>query len=144
MMKKGFTLLELLLVVVAISILAGIVVMTINPGQQFLEIRNAQRVGDVNKILGAVNQYMVDNNGVFPENITEEGGEICRTEASSCEGLIDLSVLTENERYLITIPVDPRVEGDNSSGYQILVTENGRVSVYAPYAEGGQVIEVKR
>ncbi len=141
---KGFSIIEVLLVVAAIAILATIVIVTINPGKHFMEARNTQRSADVNKILAAVNHYMVDNNGVLPEEIGEEEQEICRTGAGDCEGLADLSVLTDNERYLVTIPVDPQKEDDNGTGYGIYHTEYGRVVVFSIYAEDGVVIEVIR
>ncbi len=140
--EKGFSIIEVLLVVAAITILAGIVIVAINPGKQFMEVRNTQRVSDVNKILAAINHYMVDNDGVFPEELEEEELEICQTNASDCDGLLDLSVLTNNERYLVTIPIDPQKASDeNGTGYTARVTENGRVVVSSFYAEGGAVIE---
>ena len=64
--RKGFTLLEILLVVAALAILAGIVILAINPTKQLGETRDAQRNSDVNAILNAVYQYSIDNNGFYP------------------------------------------------------------------------------
>ncbi len=144
-LNKGFTLLEILLVVALIAILAGIVIMAINPGKQLADTRNAQRRVDVNTILNAVYQYTVDTNGVIPASITVTATEICKTGATDCTGLIDLSALTTNEKYLTAIPRDP--SGTCAAAgvcYEILKTANGRVTVSAPDAENGATIAVTR
>ena len=51
---KGFTLLEILLVVAIISILAGIVIVAINPARQLGSTRDAQRKSDIGTIYKAV------------------------------------------------------------------------------------------
>ena len=67
--KKGFTLLEILLVVAAIAILAGIVIVAINPGKQLASVRNTARRSDVNTILNAIYQYSLDHSGLFPSGV---------------------------------------------------------------------------
>lgn len=142
--KSGFTLLEILLVVAAIAILAGIVIIAINPGKQLADTRNAQRKVDVNTILNAVYQYSIDNNGNLPGNITVLATEICKTGAVSCSNLVDLSALTTNEKYLTAIPFDPSGATANGTGYKVLKTSNNRITVSAPSAENGQIISVTR
>lgn len=139
----GFTLLEILLVVAGIAILAGVVILAVNPVQQLGKTRNAQRWSDVNAILNAVYQYSVDNNGL-PAGITTTVTEICKT-GGACTGLIDLSVLTASEKYLTKIPNDPNGTCNaNGVCYEIVKSANGRVTVSAPDAEQGASVTVTR
>jgi type IV pilus assembly protein PilA len=146
--KHGFTLLEILLVVAAIGILAGIVILALNPNKQLGDTRNAQRRADVTTILNAVYQYSIDNNGVLPASITTSAQEICNTgivpATCTTNSLADLSVITLNEKYVVSIPKDPKAATTNSAKYTIMKTANNRVTVAAPDAESGQTISATR
>jgi prepilin-type N-terminal cleavage/methylation domain-containing protein len=149
-MKKtqGFTLLEILLVVAAIAILAGIVIVAINPGKQLADTRNAQRRVDVNTILNAVYQYYIDH-GNLPAGITNSQKEICigGTATSTCTGanLIPLNELVWGETYLTDLPTDPNGSCDvNGICYEIYKSGNKRVTVVAPDAEEGETISATK
>ncbi len=143
--KPGFTLLEILLVVAAIAILAGIVILAINPQKQLADTRNSERSVDVNTILNGVYQYAIDNDGVLPSSIDGTATEICKTDEADCTGLIDLSVLTDGGTYLTAIPTDPQGGTDPAgAGYTIMENTNGRITVSAPKAENGAVISSTR
>ena len=141
--KKGFTLIELLIVIAIIAILAAIVIIAINPAKQLADTRNAQRWSNVNTILNAVHEYSIDNKGNLPANITTTKTEICTT-GGTCTGLIDLGVLTTDEKYIVTIPTDPSGSDADHAGYEIKKSANGRVTIYAPDAEQGETIQVTR
>ncbi len=143
--QKGFTLLEVLLVVAVIAILAGIVIIAINPGKNLADARDAQRKADVNTIINAVYQYALDNSGSIPSTITNSAVQICNgTGAGTCASpvAIDLGVLTASGKYIVALPKDPKCPGAtacpqaNSIGYTITKdATSGRVTVAAPLAD---------
>jgi prepilin-type N-terminal cleavage/methylation domain-containing protein len=141
--KKGFTLIEVLLVIAIIAILAGIVIIAINPSKQLADARNAQRRSDITTILNATYQYTVDNGGVLPATITTTPTAVCAT-GGTCTGLIDLTVLTASAKYIAILPNDPNSGTVNSTGYNISKDVNGRLTVTAPSAENGFTITVTR
>lgn len=145
---KGFTLIEILLVVAAISILAGIVILAINPTKQLGEARNAQRRADVNTILNAVYQYAIDNNGTLPGPGTIQTGtcdntatkQICKATATgTCSTGTALTTLTALEKYLVSFPMDPTGSTTDGTGYYITKSANGRVTICAPGAESATI-----
>lgn len=105
--------------------------------------RNSKRKADVRIILNAVYQYTIDKNEL-PKTIPLKNTEICKTGAASCAGLVDLSILTDKQLYLVQIPVDPNISSGNGSGYFIVKTAQGRISVTAPLAEQGESVSITR
>jgi len=69
--KKGFTLLEILLVIGAIGILASIVIVAINPLRQIQKARDAERASEINQVYKAIEQYNIAE-GRYPDDITIE------------------------------------------------------------------------
>lgn len=61
----GFTLIELLVVIAVVGVLAGAVIVMINPGTQLARARDAKRKGDVAQIRKALENYLVLN-GQYP------------------------------------------------------------------------------
>lgn len=111
-MRKGFTLLEVLLVVAAIAILAGVVILAINPAKQLAEVRNAERETDVKTVLDAVYQYSIDNNGNLPAGITTDLTMI-GTDGVGCD--VECGAVESHEA---TYSDDTKVEFDAGDYYQ--------------------------
>ena len=143
--KKGFTLLEILLVIAAIGILVAIVLVAINPNRQLAQVRNAERRSEINTIYKAIEQYLIDK-GSYPTGITTSIQDICNTGSQKstdtlspttlCDNKADLKVLVPD--YIAAIPIDP-----GGGTYRVVInTSNNRVSVYASNAELGQGIGV--
>lgn len=151
--RRGFTLLEILLVVAAIAILAGIVIVAINPAKQLAETRDAQRRSDVNTLSSAITQYLIKSGenppletGVSCDSaISYDSSEyaICTT-SSSCAGVMLDEYLIPN--YIAGIPQDPSApDSGGFSGYTAMILENNRLLVCAPLTEEADtVISVTR
>jgi prepilin-type N-terminal cleavage/methylation domain-containing protein len=147
--RKGFTLLEILLVVAAISILAGIVIVALNPGKQLAESRDAERRAHVNTLLNGIYQYSIDNEGNFPDGLKEETQVVGSCDQAECDGTtmdcVDLSGdLTP--LYLVNIPADPRYEDDVTGDKQYYVEKDAddRITVGACQPEEVDTISVTR
>ena len=152
--QSGFTLLEILLVVAAIAILAGIVIVALNPAKQLGDTRNAERWSDVNAILNATHQYAIDNNGNFPSDIETDTTGDCPAD----DGGVDSAICTDGScssslinlyddlvpTYLTDIPTDPSGANGEDTNYDIVKDQNDRIYVCAPEAEQGETIEVSR
>lgn len=151
--RGGFTLLEILLVVGIISILAGIVILAINPTKQLGDTRNAQRRSDVLTILNAAYQFSIDHNGYLPASTTlavstcDLDYEIGVDDASVIDLYSELVVSASDADYLVSMPTDPQATSTASgdgTGYAIVKTSSDRITVCAPLAENGVTISVTR
>lgn len=144
--RKGFTLVEVLLVIVIIAILAAIVIVAINPARQISQANNTQRSSDVKAVLDAVHEYAIDNRGALPTAITTTA-----TVVGSGVGQIDIcSDLVTT--YMAEMPYDPTATGaaytscsSYNTGYTIMKSaSDSRVTVAAPTAELSETISVTR
>lgn len=166
--KKGFTLIEILIVIGIIAILATVVLIAINPARQFAQARNSQRVSNVNAILNAIGQRIADNKGVFAGPVNGS------SPAQTCPGLTvgavplltvdtDYSILNDTDTgvsgsnihiaclspiYIPSYPTDPTAAAVPDTGYDLRIDVNGRITVKAPAAlaasELTQTISVTR
>src|SRR5688572_15066038 len=99
-LNRGFTLIEILVVIGIIAVLAAIVIIAINPARQFAQARDTQRVSDVSAISNAIGQYTADNKGILPPAITSTDQEIKKSGgADICAALVPT--------YMAALPVDP-------------------------------------
>ena len=143
-LRRGFTLIELILAIAIIAILAAVVIIAINPTKQLAAAMNAQRRSDINAIMNAISQYSVDQYGAIPSLISTNLKDICKSGVSiHCGGDgISLNVLTGT--YIVAIPSDPRSSTATGTNYFIQRGNNDRLTITAPGAENGQTISVIR
>lgn len=136
--NKGFTLIEILVVIAIIALLAAVVFVALDPVKRFADARNSRRWNDVNSILTATHEYIVDNGGDLPTGLTSS---MSATELGSCGTCVNLG--TPLSTYLKSIPVDPQGDATNT-GYTIEVDANNIITVAASNAENSETVQVSR
>jgi prepilin-type N-terminal cleavage/methylation domain-containing protein len=138
--QKGFTLIELLVVIGILAVLLAITLIAINPGRQFAQANNTQRASDVNAVLNAVHQYMVDSRGVLPAGLV--AGDANKPIGSAVGGTLEAFCTALVPTYIAALPTDPQTGTafvdctDYATAYTISVSAtNNRITVTAPDTE---------
>ena len=155
--QKGFTLIELLVVILIISILSVTVFVALNPTKRFADARDSRRWTDVDTIMTAVHEYIVDNGGDATGLGLTTGVEYqlgtaaaaCTTVSPGCSTMATacLNMATTLAPYLKSIPFDPKttVGSAATTGYKITKDTNGIFTVAACASESaGSKVSVSR
>lgn len=148
--SRGFTLVELLVVIGIVGILLAITLVAINPARQFAQANDASRNAAVNSILNAVTQFKIENRGTLPS-----GSDIGSTAPvifssastamqSLCQGLTGTGTNAPfNVSYIAQLPFDSKTSLVGSytnctnfnTAYRIGQSGTGRMTVDAPGVE---------
>lgn len=145
--KKGFTLVELIIVIAIIAVLAGAIFVAVDPAKRFHQSRNARRATDVQAILSAIIQYATDNDGTHYSEVVDMFDDDyyqIGTAATGCDSgctaqttqvpCVDLTDIGSN--FLATIPMDPSTGTEEKTDYYIMKDSNGAITVGACDPEG--------
>jgi prepilin-type N-terminal cleavage/methylation domain-containing protein len=139
--QKGFTLIEMLVVLGILAVLLTIVLIAVNPAAQMMSARNTKRNADVNQILNAVDQYFIVH-GSMPTGITTSTKTITSTVGA---GNIDICTELVDE-FIAALPNDPTGGSYTNcasydTGYTIQQSSGGnnRITVSAPSAESATI-----
>jgi len=169
---KGFTLLELLIVIAIIAVLSAIIFVAIDPMTRFRDSRDAARWTDAAELLHAIKIDQVDNNGSYASainNLINDEIYLIGTDVADCDtqdslgtvvtctapvtqaGCANLTSGADNlvsEGYISSIPVSPNSTtnrwGSNKTGYTIEKEASGLIWIRACQEEGSAAIETGR
>lgn len=155
--KLGFTMVELLIVMAIMTTLTTLVFVSLDPITRFSEARNSRRTTDVNSVLTAVHEYVIDNDGTLPGGATgipvaptpaKQLGSCASGGATLCTGAqaacLDLSGATLLGKYLKSMPTDPGSGTSATTGYSVQRDTNNIISVNACQAELSEIITASR
>ncbi len=153
--QAGFTLIELILVIAIIIIIAAAIFVALNPAKRLGDANDSRRWSDVNQVLSAVHQYIVDNKGAFPNTANWTAGQnfALGTAAAGCNTTctavvtqatcLNLSDLVSNN-YIGAIPIDPVTGTAAITDYYATRTAGGIVTIGACDPYGATAIKVMR
>lgn len=148
--KKGFTLIELIIVIAIIAIIVAAVFVAMDPVKRLNASRNSTRRTDVTAIAQAIQVYSTDTlagGGSLAHGIDTDGNtwqqigtaaagcnDVCGsvTPAAAC---IPLTVLVTPGNYLPRIPSDPTTGTDAETRYVVNIS-NGATVVRACDPQG--------
>ena len=151
--QKGFTLIELLIVITIIATLAVAVFVALNPAQRLKDARDARRTSDVDTILTAIHQSIVDNDGTIPAGLTSTEKQLgsavtgCTLATGGCTVAATadcVNLTTPLASYLKSVPLDPLNGTAALTKYSASVDANGIVTVKACGTEGTPNISASR
>lgn len=164
--KKGFTLVEMLLVIAIIAIIASVIFVALDPLKRFKDSRDSKRITDVSALIGAIKLNQIDNKGkhvTAVENISSTtvvymitDGNVtsgcnaqntyCETPVTSSSSCVDLSGLVAAGS-VGKVPVSPNGDGswsESISGYTLQKNANGTITIRSCESENTSEIFMTR
>ena len=137
-LRRGFTLIEVLIATGVIAVIAGVSIYALAPRKNFIAVRDAERYMNAKQIQNSMFQYMLESNQILSEKNILDGEEnakpICREgvpeEDCIAEGRVSLNDVPPE--FIANLPIDPVEPCAELTGYKIYQTV-GRPRVFSAY-----------
>ncbi len=160
---RGFTLVELLIVIAIIAILASVVFVALDPLTRFREARDSRRWADISSLVNAVKVDQVDNGGSYLTAIAnmtsgtvymigtattgcDDQNTYCDTAVTSDTACVDTTGLV-TEGYLGSVPISPNGAGSwtaSITGYTLQRSSSGIITARSCESENTTEISLSR
>mgnify|MGYP001032569908 CR=1 FL=1 len=146
-MKKGFTLLELLIVIGILAILATVLIAVINPAELLRRARDTQRLSDLDALRSAISLFIVDMPDPSIGNSTKfyafahVGGVFGANKCAGRDVITKPDRTTDNNGWipidfnsmstkspLAALPVDPNPATSGASRYYLYLPDTSDVT----------------
>lgn len=148
--KKAFTLIELIIVMAILAILISVVATAVDAPRSFAKTNDVQRISDIRNILNAIHEYTIDHKGILPPGLSINEQQLGNS-VSGCVNLnrgcnvtnnICLDLSTTLADYFKTIPKDPVNGSSAKTNYSVSINSKNIVTIKACGAQGIEELSV--
>jgi len=148
-MRRGLTLIEILVAITLIVILTSVYFLVANPAGQLAASRNNTRTLNLQTLMLAIQQNRADQGN---ETFSCSSGPVptTTTDMASASGSYNIAPCLVPD-YISVLPVDPSASSAHylsvsnyDTGYRIVENASGSITLSAPYAELSQTISTTR
>ena len=133
---KGFTLIEILIVIGLIAILAAVTIIALNPTASFQSARNSERSSELAQIHSGINRWVVEDDG-STANITHG---VSDDALPACPGTILITTTSIWSALTTGGYVPTGIQDPTNANYRICQATNNQLSLFAPAADGDLVV----
>lgn len=134
--SKGFTLLELLIVIAILAILATVVVLVLNPAETLKKTRDSQRLSDMNTLRSALALYITQVSQPKLDNSSKSDTNCVSNSAGTSVnfGTAIATANATNRKIWVSLPSESNIT-DTRAIFNLAVDDNGYGSATADFQQ---------